>query len=286
MPRSTLKNPYRPPVKAPSAPGVPAARFIAYVPVGGTSTTEPRTIGGGGPDYWDRLWSGTIAPSLAKGCKRFLIHNPGGVVLGKSMEWTQLIGAKNDGMSWIWDGIGPFIQKCVAAGAEPIAYVGNAVGDSILAPLESDFNAWCVNAVDALTPLLDAGASIAFDGAGGYWSTSAAYALLHLLHSAGTKVYVEPRAGRNPDGSELPQRAFASITEELFFRSIEASNPAWSVPIADITGEVVRLLSQPLPGKTWADRSWVMPAVQEIVDAGNTACAGATFLFDDTVKLQ
>lgn len=277
------------PATLPATNSTKSDRLVVWYSIGFSSNVAAdRNVG------WDikKLgWAGFIdkyvKPQIAWGARRIVLGNPFGALGGEDMQLDQYIDARDAGLNWLTDGFAEAWRPITASGVEVIAYLGAI-------PNDPDFGGppaqWQPRFWESINPVLDAGMNVAFDASSGAPVTSTTYAAVKLAEARGAKVYVEPRPNKNQ-----PQwHGYPVISLDSFWKtsdpSVNSGALNWAATNEQLTGEVIRLITEPPAGSTWAQINQWLPAVTHSITAsGNTVAFGALlsiparFSLDDLV---
>jgi len=229
---------------------------------------------------WQGFVNRYVQPAIAWGATRILLINPFGTKANEPMQLDQFLHAQQEGLTWLTQGFVQAWKPIIDSGIEVIGYVGTMENDSNFTSSNWQTRFWA-----SLKPLLDAGMSIGLDGAGAAAATTKTGQGVQLLRAQGAEVYVEPR----PAVTNTAVHRLGVITTEDFW---DRSNPerypdsAWAATDAMIRGEVIRLLSGPPAGKSWAEPSWYPAYMRDILAQGNSAAIGIDLLIHLGVSLE
>ena len=236
---------------------------------------------------WMGFVTKEVRPAIAWGATRVEIHNPFGSVAGQDMQFDQAIHAR-DGVAdmhppipWLTEGFVEAWRPITQSGVEVIAYLGYLKDDAdfkALSPLK-----WLERFEESCRLPLEAGMSLGFDASAQFPADSREFAALELTRRLGVKVYVE---GRPPkDGRHLWDYPIF-MADNWFKRSNPTKHPdsAWAAPNEKLTGEIVRMVLEPPPGKNHQNMSWYVPLVKQIIADGHTAWVDVAFLARARVK--
>lgn len=192
---------------------------------------------------WASYIQSRIAPRVAWGTRRFVLHNPFGSLPNEVMQLDQLLHARAAGLHWLED---DFVEawRPVTDGAygpvEIIAYFGTPVADVDFKALyeAGKRQEWLDRAWASIQPALDAGMSIALDMATGAEVEHPAWELVLALQQRGVKVYAEglPAApGRKLDH----WLSINIIIMDKYYQNMGSSS--WAAKPSDIKGELIIL---------------------------------------------
>lgn len=199
---------------------------------------------------WAEWVAANVTPLLARGVRRFELHNPFGALADEPMQLAQSIHAREAGLTHLVAGFADAWAPVTAAGVEVIGYVGSGRFEAGFGELEA--NAWRGRAARALAPMLDAGMSIALDASAAAAEGSQTHRLAERLRDSGVIVYAEAK----PNRSSPCWHGWPIIVRDPTYLSndIRTGHPAaasygierWRC------GPVARLVF-PRRGETWSD---------------------------------
>ena len=225
------------------------SQLVAFYNIGFSSTNAANRHVGRGLSQagWAGFVANTVRPDLAIGFRRVQLHNPFGDDGDFPMELDQFQRSQEAGLDWLTEGFveawKPVIRGDYTDG-EPVdvlAYMGTAR----LEPFESleeagDWDAWLARAQEAVRPPIEAGMSLGFDSFSLAEAGSYSHRFTEVLRERGVKFYIETWPRRvTPHW----QHTNVVVAESWFQRNSTRDNV---FSRSELTGEVVRLLAQPL----------------------------------------
>lgn len=218
---------------------------------------------------WEPFIDKYIAPDIAWGSKRILLHLPFACEAGV-YQFDQWLTAKNAGLITTKDFVRSVRVLRGAAGVEVICYLGTLHGDkdfdSRKRPERGDD--YMRRFTDSLAPVFDAGCSIAFDWSNDFQPGSLELSAIDfaaaIATNGGGKAYIEPAAQQ----THAHMAGWASVTQDLYYQSRRSD---W----CETKAEVIRWVDDP-PDAFDADR--LAKRFRAILDDGHTPAGIVGFL--------
>jgi len=251
-------------------------QLISFGSIGHSGNDEgDRLIGQGiKANGWQWFIDTKIQPHIDMGCKRFELHNPGGVERGEVMDFDQFQEAREaPGQQWIYEKFAEAWAPILAQDIEVIAYLGSLKADSDFTQSMPPHKyiervAQSIQDVEGMT--------IAFDHLGGkkgVGPTHPGIAVMDLVEALGHKVYYEP----------WPHRLAKHLhcrncwTNDTFYRSNSArwGSPAhWGATRWDLKGKIIRYVRSAAGDRTYTQ------TVEEVLKDGDS-CSCKFHLIDN-----
>ena len=265
-------------------------RVIAWLNIGG-SDSDPRFRRVG----WDIRktgWRGYVKryvePQLAWGARRITVHNPFGTLPDEDMQFDQYLHARRARLRWLTGGFVEAWRPITAReGVEVICYLGAMSSDpDFNEPAKTDPVAgWQPRFWASVQPALSAEMNVAFDASSGSALDSPTCRAMRLLEERGVKTYIEAR----PLKSMPHLWKYPVYSTDTFWHQSDPARDAeaarWAARNEDLTNEVIRIITAPPPGKTWAQSGWIAPYIRAILEDGHSAAVPVDMLIRERVAL-
>ena len=260
-------------------------RIVSYYTIGWSSPERSdRHVGQGiKQDGWAGFVKRVAEPEIRWGVRRIVLGNPFGCLPDEPMQFDQHLHARDAKLTWLTNGFARAWRPVTDRGIEVICYLGKLTDDPNFPPLATDQPGWDRRFWESVQPALDAKMNVALDAAAGDFPES--HRAVNLLEAKGVKVYFEPR----PNADAPRWFTYPIFTVDTFWHR---SNPAlhpdskWAARNEQLRGEILRIITAPPEGKTWAHRGWIGPYVQNILRDGHTAAAPVGMLIGEQLPLH
>ena len=258
------------------------SKLIAWWNIGwSTRDASVRNVGRNLPNIGWRGFIETEAQSaVARGFRRLMLHNPFGTLPGEVMQFDQYIEAVGADLGWLTRDFGYW--KRVTRGSftaddpvEVIAYLGALDSDAsfekvrkLQTPVAAA--AWIARAYSSILPLLDAGMSIAFDSLGGKNGVDIhhpAVDFVSLLQALGVRTYIEPWPGKQQLMFHVKP---GIVMVDRFWKNMASRDFTWHTPVAEVKGEIVRIVKSP--------REDIIADTRSVLRDGHTAAVSISKL--------
>ncbi len=251
------------------AEAYPPDRVIAWNLIGWSSPKPTdRCVG---MDLKRTGWRGfvrhVIEPQIRWGARRIALSNPFGCLPGEDMQFDQYLHAKDQKLAWLTNEFAQAWLPVTESGVEVVCYLGKLKDDPSFPLLSTDRAGWERRFWESVQPALDAKMTVALDASAG--DHAEAYHAADLLEAKGVKVYVEPR----PNVNAPRWLSYPFFTVDTFWeRSNPARHPdsAWGARDERLTGEIIRIITEPPRGATWKARGWLEPYARRIMADNHT----------------
>lgn len=236
---------------------------------------------------WKKFVEMNVLPTLSWGVEGILVHNPFGCLPNEDMMFDQYLYAKNAKLDWL---IKDFVSawRPVTSQVEVVGYLGRIQGEPKFEALKqpTKVDDWLKRFYKSIAFVLDAGMSVAFDGAAGYATDTPEALIIQFLNAMGVKCYVEARPRKFTPFLSYPVIA---IDQTWHQQDPELSQNPWMqqnmAKNSELTGEILRLINTPPTGHTWADYdTWIMDYAQSILNDGHSVTASVTKLMKAGIK--
>lgn len=224
-------------------------QLVAFYPIGWSSTDPGRRHVGWSlrTQGWMGFVQQRIIADLDWGYRRIQLHNPFGDDGEWPMELDQSVRAEAAGLDWLTAGFveawRPVTRGDYTGGdpVEVIAYMGTArLSPFLELQADGDWEAWLARAEASVALPLAAGMTLAFDSFSIEAEDSFSFRFAQKLKAQGVKVYIETWPRRPATHWHSTN---VMVAEKWFQRNHQSPNVARR---SDLTGEVVRLLNQPI----------------------------------------
>lgn len=265
----------------------PADQLVSWYIIGGSSSNDAvRQVGW--PVLLSAGWKGFvqqyIVPDIQWGVRRIMLHNPFGTLANEDMQLDQALSAHTAGLNWLLDDFVEAWRPITDQGIQVIAYVGSARNDSDFTGLND--SQWWNRYWASLDLIIQSGMDVAFDMIMATQTNERDWQGIVQLRQMGFEIFGEPR----PPGDAPHWCASNVVVIDSWWPGGDPEvNPTlypWAAKNAHITGEVVRLITQPPNGNSWQNlASWLPEHARNIMRQGNTVGIGANYLRDAGLTL-
>jgi hypothetical protein len=261
-------------------------RTLAYLQIGGTGGPESNRLVGcpelqpGGPG-WGAYVDRWAMPLKGLGFDAAMIGNPGGLNPEEPMDGDQFIEARDAGLRTLTNGFAAAWRRVTSTGFEVIGYNGTFNHDQSFRGLRT--STWLNRAHDSLNPYLAAGMNLAFDAVADIIIGDAntdddkTSRLIQYIDAVNEHAPVYVEAWWHKDATWC--HGMPCIVVEAFYQTIKRQGfeaNGWARPRAANMPEVIRCVTAPPAGETWANVFQWWPRVRDgIMADGHSVAIGA-----------